>query len=57
MATGARVRNAYGTYPPQGDNPPKGGLIPHGSPTLPGVGGKAYGRRWMALRAISWLVG
>ena len=57
MATGARVRNAYGTYPPQGDNPPKGGLILHGSPTPPGVGGKAYGRRWMALRAISWLVG
>ena len=29
-ATGARVRNAYGTCPPQGDSPSKGGSIPHG---------------------------
>jgi hypothetical protein len=27
--SGARVRNAYATYPLQGDNPGKPGLIPH----------------------------
>lgn len=27
--SGARVRNAYATYLPLGDSPPKGGLIPH----------------------------
>jgi hypothetical protein len=29
VATGARVRNAYATYPLQGDSPEKFGLIPH----------------------------
>ena len=29
-ATGARVRNAYGTYPLLGDSPEKFGLIPYG---------------------------
>ena len=29
MATGARVSNAYATYLSEGDNPSKGGLIPH----------------------------
>ncbi len=29
VATGARVSNAYVTYPLQGDNPEKFGLIPH----------------------------
>ena len=28
-ATGARVSKAYATYPTQGDNPEKFGLIPH----------------------------
>ena len=28
-ATGARVRNAYATYPLQGDNTEKSVLIPH----------------------------
>ena len=28
-ATGARVSNAYATYPTQGNNPEKFGLIPH----------------------------
>jgi hypothetical protein len=27
--SGARVRNAYATYLPQGDSPSKDGLIPH----------------------------
>ena len=31
VATGARVRNAYATYPIQGDSPEKFGLIPHGT--------------------------
>ena len=29
MATGARVSNAYPTFPLLGDNPSKGGLIPY----------------------------
>lgn len=29
VATGARVRNAYATYPLLGDSPRKLGLIPH----------------------------
>ena len=29
MATGARVSNAYATYPVLGDSPEKFGLIPH----------------------------
>ena len=29
LATGARVSNAYATYPVQGDSPEKSGLIPH----------------------------
>ena len=29
LTTGARVSNAYVTYPVQGDNPEKFGLIPH----------------------------
>jgi hypothetical protein len=29
LETGARVRNAYATYPFLGDSPEKSGLIPH----------------------------
>ncbi len=29
--SGARVSNAYATYPLQGDSPEKFGLIPHGT--------------------------
>jgi hypothetical protein len=29
VASGARVRNTYATYPVPGHNPPKGGLISH----------------------------
>ena len=29
VATGARVSNTYATFPVQGDNPEKFGLIPH----------------------------
>jgi len=31
--TGKRVSNAWVTYPREGDNPPKGGLIPHNEPS------------------------
>ena len=31
LTSGARVRNAYATYPIQGDSPEKFGLIPHGT--------------------------
>ncbi len=34
LATGARVRNTYRTFPPLRDSPLKGGLIPDGF-TLP----------------------
>ena len=38
-ATGARVSNTYATCPPQGDNLPKGRLIPRISPGgIPGGG-------------------
>ena len=46
-ATGARVSNTYATCPLQGDNLPKGRLIPRISAEgIPG-GGKSYiGRGW-----------
>ncbi len=34
MTTGARVRNAYGTYLCQGNSPEKFGLMPHGNTEL-----------------------
>ena len=37
MATGARVRNAYATYPQLGDSPEKSGLIPHNAGVLHGT--------------------
>ena len=37
MATGARVRNAYATYPQQGDSPEKFGLIPHNTVISHGI--------------------
>ena len=36
VATGARVSNAYATCPQLGDNPSKGGLIPHKDASLHG---------------------
>ena len=51
-ATGARVSNTYATCPPQGDNLPKGRLIPRIS--LWGIpeGGKVF-RGGMGMRRIS----
>ena len=37
VASGARVRNAYATYPQQGDSPGKPGLIPHSNIELHGL--------------------
>ena len=39
--SGARVRNAYATNPPQGDSPEKSGLIPHADPPGHPGGSKA----------------
>ena len=41
MATGARVSNAYPTFPRAGYSPAKVGLIPHTSHDVLGVGAKA----------------
>ena len=41
LAHGARVSNTWATCPPMGDNPPKGGLIPHDIPETPVFGLKA----------------
>jgi hypothetical protein len=51
--SGARVRNAYATYLPLGDSPPKGGLIPHNTFTWHQVMVKAFEREKMGMRAIS----
>ena len=52
MATGARVRNAYATYPEQGDNTEKLVLISHNI-----MKGILYGWKlrwfWMGMRCIS----
>ena len=36
LYSGERVSNTWVTYPRVGDNPPKGGLIPHTVPVLRG---------------------
>jgi hypothetical protein len=56
-STGARVSNAYPTCPIPGDNPSKGGLIPH---VLPGghlSGSKGAIRYGMGMRPIRQLAG
>ena len=35
VVSGGRVRNAWVTYPEEGDNPGQLGLIPHVDPPLP----------------------
>ena len=40
-AHGARVRNTWTIYPLMGNNPPKGGLIPHNIPVASVIGIKA----------------
>src|SRR3972149_10894203 len=41
--SGRRLSNAQGTCPTVGDNPPKGGLIPHSIPRGSTAGGKPSG--------------
>ena len=43
LTTGARVRNAYATYPLQEDSPGKPGLILHKMTALHGAVIKAFG--------------
>ncbi len=47
VATGARVRNAYVTYPLLGDSPEKFGLIPHG----------IENRHWFLIKDLSVMDG
>ena len=55
-ATGARVSNAYATFPRQGDSPGKLGLIPrrHRDGIVLVL---KFRRSGVGMRAISWLVG
>ena len=52
MVSGGRVSNAWVTYPEEGDNPGKLGLIPHVDPPL-GVCPKGFARFRMGPRPIS----
>ncbi len=56
LVSGGRVSNAWVTYPEEGDNPGKPGLIPHVDPPC-GVCLKGFARFRMGPRPISWLVG
>ena len=53
MATGARVRNTYRTFPSLRDSPLKGGLIPDGFTLRHRGVNKDFLRRRMAVRPIS----
>ncbi len=53
MTSGARVRNAYRTYPVQEDSPEKFGLIPRGKYEWHHLYFKVFGRYGMAMRPIS----
>ena len=52
MATGARVSNAYPTFPPLGYSPLKGGLIPDEVLRVHAIGTKGFLRRGMGMRPI-----
>ena len=52
LATGARVRNAYATYPQQGDNGVKIPLIPRIDTDSHVFVSKAFGRLWTGMRGI-----
>ena len=56
MATGARVRTAYGTCLLQGNSPGKLGLMPRSTFMQHCILVKAFGRQEMAMRPISLLV-
>ena len=54
VATGARVRNAYATYPVLGDNPEKFGLIPHSNILSHVSIFKGYGTGWACVLLVRW---
>ena len=54
VATGARVRNAYATYPVLGDSPEKFGLRPHGIIGSHGLIIKGYGTGWACVLLACW---
>ena len=54
VATGARVRNAYATYPVLGDSPEKFGLIPHSIILLHDKIIKGYGTGWACVLLARW---
>ena len=54
VATGARVRNAYATYPVQGDSPKKFGLIPHSIIGSHDLIIKGYGTGWACVLLARW---
>ena len=54
VATGARVRNAYATYPVLGYSPEKFGLIPHSIIESHGLMIKGYGTGWACVPLARW---
>ena len=57
MATGARVSNAYPTFPLLGNNPSKVGLMPYVLPCRHLIGSKDIFRYGMGMRLIRLLAG
>ena len=57
MATGARVSNAYPTFPLPRASPPKGGLIPHEALRWHQTSAKGILRQGMGMRPISQAAG
>ena len=55
--SGARVRNAYATYPEQGQNVEKSALISHVDDSGHPESFKGASWLWMGMRIISWLAG
>ena len=54
VATGARVRNAYATYPVLRDSPEKFGLIPHSITIWHHIVIKGYGTGWACVLLARW---
>ena len=54
VATGARVSNAYATYPVLGNNSKKFGLIPHSVIDRHLLIIKGYGTGWACVPLASW---
>ena len=54
VATGARVRNAYATYPVLEDSPKKFGLILHSNTISHVIVFKDYGTGWACVPLARW---